>query len=1092
MSENQKKNENAWIPIVGIGASAGGLEAFEKFFSNMAPDSGMAFVLVSHLDPDRKSLLTEIITKYTRMNVEEIQDGIEIKKNNTYIIPPNRDLELKEGHLYLTEFKASHGLRLPIDLFFRSLASDQKERSICIILSGTGSDGTIGSRIIKGEQGLVMVQDPKSAKYDGMPRSAINTGTVDYVLPPENMPEKLIDYVKNLMVFEDKDALKSKIQDHEDGFPEIFSLLLSETGYDFSKYKKNTLLRRIQRRMTLMNINNFGKYLNFLKDDPSEIKKLFQDLLIGVTNFFRDNDAFQIISKDIIPSMVNNVKTDEPLRIWVPACSTGEEAYTMAILIQEYLDKNNLKNKFQIFGTDIDEKAIDAARQGQYPDGIRMDVPPEYIKEYFILENKRLKIKKEIRNSIIFAVQNVISDPPFSRLDLICCRNLLIYLTPEIQKELLLLFYYSLNRNGFLFLGNSESISSAANFFSVKNSKWKIYQKNEQTLPFKDKLRHFPPISDHAFQTKMKGRYNSSEKLNYKDLIDGFLLKRYAPSAVMVNDDLEILYFHGQTGKYLEPSEGNARFNIIEMAREGYRLDLKSAIRRAKTQSKEAIIKDITIKTNGGHIHFDLTIIPNFLSNHLEGLVLVLFEDKEGVMTQEDKEIIIPLNEISDNRVKELENELHSTKEDLQTTIEELETSNEEIKSTNEELQSSNEELQSTNEELQTSKEELQSINEELLTVNAELESKLSDLSTLNNDLVNLMASTEIPTIFLNKHFEIRRFTPSCQNIFNLIESDVGRPLHHISHNLKYDSLIQDAKKVMKTLTPLKIDVEGKNGYWYSMKIIVYRTLNDVIDGVTITFFNITKRRIAEQQLKKSEKEYKEAYNLANFYKDLFAHDMNNILQGVLSSMEYFSLFKDDPKKMEKLGDIATVIKNHVKRGIKLISNVRKLSELEESKIKLKPITIKHVIDKTISDLKNSFKDRIIEVEIDGLSEEMKILGDELAYNVFENILNNSIKYNFEEDVVDIHIIVSRVQKDNVNYLKFEIKDFGIGIREERKKVIFMRQFSKDISDRGMGIGLSLVYKIILKYGGEIWVEDRVKGDYSKGTNFIVLLKEAI
>lgn len=1082
---NQEKN----FPIVGIGSSAGGLEALKTFFINMPADSDMAFVLVTHLDPNRKSILSEIITKFTKMKVEEVEDGDEIKKNHTYILPPNKNLMIRQKHLYLSAPDAPRGLRLPINFFFRSLAEDQKEHAICIILSGTGTDGTIGLREIKGAGGMVVVQDPQTAKYDGMPRSAIGTGIVDFILPPVEIPKKLITYVSQFLNAKEKSIIEPKIQLH-DRLPEIFNLLNIETGYDFSKYKINTLRRRIERRMTVTNVLSIDEYLAYLKEHPNEINTLFRDLLIGVTSFFRDKKAFNIIKDEIIPLIIKNVDHKRTIRVWIPACSTGEEVYSIAILLYDYLDNKKLNYKLQIFGTDADKGAINAARQGIYPNGSAMDIPPEYIKKYFNEEDKKLKIKKKIRNLIVFAVQNLISDPPFSKMDLISCRNLLIYLKPDIQKDILHQFYYSLNRNGYLFLGSSESISSVSSFYSVVDSKWKIFQKVEN-LPSRDKkIRSFPPLIQYSKKLKIREIKEVPKEKDYANIIFEFLMNKYTPPAVIINKNLDILYFHGQTGKFLAISEGKANFNINEMAREGYRLELRSAIRKAEYQKKGVLIKNIKIKSNGDIISFNLQVIPYFDNKYSEGLFIIIFEEMpQEKSVDENGEIIESFNEITDERVKELEDELNTTKQQLQTIIEELETSNEELKSTNEELQSSNEELQSTNEELQTSKEELQSINEELITVNSELEIKIKELSLVNNDLANLIASTETATIFLDMNLKIKRFTPYCTRIFNLVESDIARPIYHITHKLKYDSLIEDVYKVKENLIPIQLDVEDKNNSWYSLRIFPYQTLDNEVDGVVINFFDITKRKKIAQKLEKSEKKYKEAYTLANFYKDILVHDMNNILQIINSSIEYFSISPNEPEKMKQFDKICEIIKNQVKRGAILISNIAKLSKIDENKAGLILINIKKILNKAIEDQIDSFQDKKITVNINGLTDEMMILGDNMLISVFENILNNGIKFNSNEENITIDIEISRLQIEGIDYIKFEFKDYGIGIRDEKKQNIFMRKSSRDILQKGMGMGLSLVYKIVQRYDGKIWIEDRVKGNHTQGSNFIVLLR---
>jgi len=1223
-----KKEKNSTnFPIVGIGASAGGLEAFEKFFSNMPSDSGMAFILVPHLDPTHKSILTELIRKYTKMNVVEIEDGMDVKPNHAYIIPPNYDLKIERKKLYILKPSAPRGLRLPIDFFFRTLAEDQKEKAICIVLSGTGTDGTLGLREIKGREGMVMVQDPASAKYDGMPRSAINSAIVDYILPVEELPEQLIAFVEKTFSSIESKVIKPNLQT-KDYLEKIFYLLRSHAGHEFSAYKDNTLLRRIDRRITITKTSTIEKYVIYLETNPKELEFLFREILIGVTNFFRDKEAFKHLQEKVIPELFKNKINAKIIRIWIPACSTGEEAYSIAILINEYKERIKKDIKVQIFGTDIDDVAIEKARQGIYPDGVAVDIPTEYIKKYFNLHDNMLQIKKSIRNDIVFATQNVITDPPFSKMDLISCRNLLIYLLSDIQNKMLLLFHYALNDNGFLFLGSSESITKVSSYYRVIEKKWKIFQRKEPLLPIGERERFFPPLIDYNYKADYPLDSGLQEKISYNEIIEEFLLNEYAPPAVIINKEYKILYFHGRTGEFLEPSTGDARLNILDMAREGFRLELTTALRKANSTKKDVIYKNLKVKTNGTSVSLNLIVKPIFEAPMMEGLFMVLFEKILSKPKEESIEIKLEsIDDLTKQRIKQLEDELNSTKQSLQTTIEELETSNEELKSTNEELQSSIEELQSTNEELQTSKEELQSVNEELMTVNAELEARIMDLSIANNDLANLMESTEISTIFLDLDFNTNLFTPSATRILNLIDSDIGRPIQHISSNLKYNNLLIDIEEVLKSLIPKEQDVQDNNNNWYTMKITPYRTIDNIINGVVITFFDITKRKEIERDLLISEsflnsvidqspyatwisdehgtlirinqaclnllnlneeeivgiynifkdnlieeqghmhlvnsvynegkaarftmvydrsnlenisiekypkvivdisifpildiygkitnaviqeiditertrtnqiiveskEKIQEAYNLANFYKDLFAHDMRNILQSMVLAVEYYSKFRDDPEQLKELGDISEILKYHLNRGSTLIGNIKKLSDINEEERELSPIEISGQLITAVENIKTSFKKRNIKIDFNEFSNDIKVIGNELLAEIFDNILNNAVKFNNNETEVKIDINISKVQDNGTKFIKIEFKDYGEGVEDEKKKTLFEKTYNRDKTHKrmGMGMGLSLVKKIVDTFGGKIFIENRIEGDYTKGSNFVLLLKEA-
>ncbi len=844
---NTEVSSGLKFPVIGIGASAGGLEAFEQFFTNIPSDTGMAFVLVTHLDPTHKSILSDLIKRYTRMTVVQAEDKELIKPNWAYIIPPNQNMTIKEGKLHLTERLEFKGMRLPIDQFFRSLAEEKQEKSIGIVLSGTGTDATLGLREIKGVGGMVMVQDPVTAKYDGMPRSAIDNVIVDFILPPNEMPEYLIKYVKHLPSDIEQLGANIKIRD---SLEEIFTLLHNKVGHDFSAYKLNTLFRRIERRMTVCHITQYSDYIQYLKDYPEEIDNLFRELLIGVTNFFRDKEAFKTFNEQVVSKLFENKNPRDTIRIWILGCSTGEEAYSIAMLVKERIDLLNKEIKVQIFATDIDARAIDKARQGIFPDNIIVDIPLDLITKYFSLENNFYQIKKKIRDMIVFAVQNAITDPPFSNVDLICCRNLLIYLTPEIQKKLLLLFHYSLNQNGYLFLGNSESINEFANYFNVINKKWKIFQKKEINLIDRDFTRPFPPLVDYTHKRKPLEKKEIPTKINYRNLIEQLLIEKYAPTSVIINEKFNVLYTHGHTYKFLELPSGETNLNLLNMARESYKLKLIAGLRKLTLTKKEIRFNNLKIDEDGNYISFNLILSPILNPKPMEDLILIQFEEIYPKKDEKEKSITEETEDVSQLRIKQLEMELSSTKQYLQTTIEELETSNEELKSTNEELQSTNEELQSTNEELQTSKEELQSINEELVTVNTELDAKIVEITKANNDMNNLLSTINVGTLFLDDNLNINRFTPPTSNIFNLIQTDIGRPISDISSNLEYKDIMKNSKKVLKTLIPFEVDVKNINNTWYTMRIVPYRTADNKIEGIVISFIDITKRKLIEEKLR--------------------------------------------------------------------------------------------------------------------------------------------------------------------------------------------------------------------------------------------------
>jgi two-component system, chemotaxis family, CheB/CheR fusion protein len=873
------------IPIVGIGASAGGLAAFESFFSGLPAnaDPGIAFVLVQHLAPDHKSILTDLIRRYTKLQVNEVEDGMVVRPNCAYIIPPGRDMACLGGALSLLEPTAPRGQRLPIDFFFRSLAQDQGERAIGIVLSGTGSDGSLGVRAIKGEGGMVMAQTPDSTEYDGMPRSAIATGVVDYVLPPAEMAAQIIAYVARAggAAHPPGAAPATRPAKGENALKKIFILLRAQTGHDFSHYKSNTVNRRIERRMAVQQIETLEAYANFMQQTPAEVTALFRDLLIGVTSFFRDPDAFKAVQELIIPKLFIGKTADSVIRVWSPGCATGEEAYSLAMLLTERQEAPRRGFKVQFFATDIDAQAIATARIGVYPASISSDVPPERLTRFFTLEpdGGSYRIHKSIRDMLVFSEQDVIKDPPFSRLDLISCRNLLIYMDVDLQKKLIPVLHYALNPGGFLFLGTSETVSEYADLFSVIDRKLKLYQKKEDMhgAPRMPLGRFLPPVSAvEALHERIAGRPAGPRKLPLRELTEQALLQQVAPAAALVTGNGDILYLHGRTGMYLEPAPGETGVNnILKMAREGLRRDLATSLHRAAATREMVHLTNLRVKTNGDVIHVNLTVRSvagaPAVSPETPPLFLIIMEQVEPEpAAQPDSAPAAP--EISptldaDSRIAALQQELRAKEEYLQTTNEELETANEELKSSNEEMQSVNEELQSTNEELETSKEELQSVNEELSTVNAELQTKVADLSRANNDMNNLLAGIGIATVFVDHSLHILRFTPAATRIINLIQSDIGRPVGHLVSNLAgYDSLAADTQAVLESLVPKELEVQIRgSGVWYSMRILPYRTLDNVIEGAVLTFVDITSLKQAQEALRQSQQKFASVFEKASF-----------------------------------------------------------------------------------------------------------------------------------------------------------------------------------------------------------------------------------
>ncbi len=827
------------FPIVGIGASAGGLEALEEFFSKMPVDSGMAFVVIQHLDPTHVGIMPELLQRITGMKVMQATDRLIVKPNNVYVIPPNKSLSLLHGALHLFDPVESRGLRLPIDIFFRSLAEDQHENSIGIILSGMGSDGSLGLKAIKEKNGMVLVQTPSTAKFDGMPTSAAESVIADIIAPANELPAKLmtsLKYIPLVIADSNTDLIKNYLE-------KIIILLREHTGHDFSLYKKNTLIRRVERRKSVHQIETLKNYVHYLQENPAEVEILFKELLIGVTSFFRDPAVWEMLKEKVLPDFLNELPENREIRVWVPGCSTGEEAYSLAIVFKEALGgmKPRKNQTLQIFATDIDIDAIDKARKGFFNKNITADVSPERIDRYFNVEKDGYRVASSIREMIIFAPQNVIKDPPFTKLDIISCRNMLIYMEPELQKKVIALFQYSLNPQGLMILGTSETLWGCRDEFSAQDTKLKIFKRTAVNAA---------SVAMELPGTLLRYKSETESKVpivveNIQTLADQVLLQKFSPPSVLVNEKGDIIYITGRTGKYLEPAAGKANLNIHAMAREGLREILPGAIRKAYQSYDPVKFPDIKIGSDSDSHFVDLTVQRLEAPVPLRGLIMIIFKDIPGTVQHKSEK------KKSMGEQKEKDNELQRCYEELRTAREEMQTSQEELRSANEELQSTNEELQSTNEELTTSKEEMQSLNEELQTVNIELQSKVNNYIHVNDDLNNLLNSTEIATLFIDKEFNIRRFTEQVKNIIKIREADIGRPYTDLVTNLKYPEIDDHTRQVIKSLVPIETAITTHDGRWFNVRIMPYRTLDNRIDGLVITFNDITLAKKLEFELRK-------------------------------------------------------------------------------------------------------------------------------------------------------------------------------------------------------------------------------------------------
>ena len=898
---DKASSEQKRFPVVGVGASAGGLEALEQFISGLPEKNGIAFVVVIHTHPDHPTRIPELLRRKSSVEIVLIEDGMTVETNTVYVPPSDRDTIIEDGVLRLQERPRRSHVHMPIDIFLRSLAEERGGRAGCIILSGTGTDGTGGLRLIKEKAGVAVAQDQKSARHTGMPASAIDTGMVDYVLTPQEMADQLIAY------FRHPAALKTGRQENKkppEQLSEILSLLADNTDHDFSHYKKNTVVRRIERRMIVNQCGSMADYLGFLQKNPDETHRLFQDLLIGVTNFFRDPEVFDFAEKEVLPELLSQGGNNENVRVWVPGCSTGEEAYSIAIIILETMEKLGIKRFLQIFATDIDADAINKARQGVYPKNIAADVSKTRLDTFFTEEKNHYRINKDIRELIVFAEQNVLRDPPFMHLEMLVCRNLLIYLEPAAQNKLIPLFHYNLKPSGILFLGTSEQPGRFEDLFTPVHKRFSIYKKRDRRSP----LSHPIPFPAGGKRT-VRNTPDKSQTSHGRDdddpdiarIMEKKLLKHHTPACVIVSAYGDILYFHGRTGKFLEHAQGKPNLKITEMAREGLRHALSTALRKAVDNNEKVVESNVRVKTNGSHVHIDLTVQP-FNEPAMKDHYMVLFTELPASFfdfeSREKKAEEVPENDAA-RKIAALEQELANLKEDYRTTEAELETANEELKSANEEMYSSNEELQSTNEELESSREELESLNEELSTVNSELHQKVTEVEEAYSRITHVLNSTGIAILFLDNDLKIRRFTEEASQLINLIEKDVDRPLDHISHNLDISSLKDRVGSVLRQLSSKEEEVRTTDGRWYRMRIMPHRTDSNKIEGVVLTFINIDPQKAAQKKLDDS-------YHSAKRFADAIVDTVRESLvvldadkQVDMANRRYYETFQTSPEKTE-------------------------------------------------------------------------------------------------------------------------------------------------------------------------------------------------
>lgn len=827
--------------FVCLGSSAGGLTALEKIFATLPADLGVAYILVMHLDPNMITHTDELIQRHTGMPVQKAEEGIQVQGNSVYVIPPNKALKIAHGIFHLSD-----RVRMPIDTFLTSLAIEHKEKVIAIILSGAGSDGSLGIKSVKEEGGLVIVQNPSTAEFDGMPLNAAATNVADLIVDLADIPQQITHWISNQgRLIPDHERPQQALSVSLE-LQRIVMILRTHSGHDFSLYKKNTLRRRIERRMIAQKVETLGGYVRLLETEPTERERLLKEILIGVTSFFRDPEAFDSLKAQVLPQLLQHVVNDRSLRIWIPGCSTGEEAYSIAMCVFEAYQANPWDIELRIFASDIDKDSIEVAREGRYPKTIAAEISPERLKNFFVEGVNDYKVKKEIKERIIFAVHNAVRDPPFSKVDFVSCRNLMIYLEPALQHKLLRIFHYALNPGGMLFLGSSETTGDVSNHFIPFDKKWKFFErKNTPAVPSRA-MEFDPPYSFHPVPIeRAHTTLPTPRKPTIRELSHDLLLSAYVPPTLICDAGGEILFIHGRMADYLETAAGEAQMNIFTMARDEIKLEISRGFHKVLTSSEIARFAGIKLKRHNDVLSIDIIVRPAPDPSLQQKLLLVTFESNSIEPISPENQIHLDRKDI-DEHTQNLERELLFTREHMQSLVEQLETSNEELKSMNEELQSSNEELQSSNEELETAKEELQAVNEELVTLNTELQSKIEELSTANNDLDNFLSSSSIATIFLNRYLLITRYSRSATRIFNLIPSDIGRSLGDFATQMKYDKVLQDAEEVLNILAPIERVVELKDGRTLFMRITPYKTGDNVIDGVVIGFSDITEQNRQE------------------------------------------------------------------------------------------------------------------------------------------------------------------------------------------------------------------------------------------------------
>jgi two-component system CheB/CheR fusion protein len=1052
------------FPVVGIGASAGGLDACRKLMDALPADSGMAFILVQHLDPTHESMMVDLLAGHTLMSVRQATDGMVIERDHLYVIPPGHYLSVGNGALRLSQPQARHGARLPFDFLLHSLAEMYGPRAVCVILSGTGADGSLGLKAVKEKHGLVIAQDPDEASYDGMPRNAIMTGAVDLVLPVPKIPAALVKYGRRTALSHKQNNLRPQ-DGPEDQLAEIINLLRTKTAHDFRLYKPGTLQRRIARRMATAAIKADGmdRYLEMLRSDAGEIDLLAKDLLINVTSFFRDPKVFDFLAEKIIPDLVRGHTPDHPLRIWIAACSTGEETYSLAMLFHEQIRTSKRNIKLQVFASDVDPDAVACAREGLYPGTIEADVSAARLARFFSKDDHNYRVLPELRAAVVFTVQDVLADPPFSRLDLVSCRNLLIYLRPEAQAKVISLFHFALREGGLLLLGSSETLGNADGRFEIISKQERLYRHIGHSRP--GELGFSMSGGDGVRAPARAGqRQLPSHQTALADLCRRLVMETYAPAAILINRKHECLYSLGPTDRYLRVAPGHSTHDLLAMVRQDTRTKLRSAIQMASQGTAQIIVPGGRTNHDGDPGSFSIAVQP--VLSEGQKLLLVCFIDDP----KQERKRGRPITRHDTSRVAELEQELEATRTELQGAIRNLEISSEEQKAINEEALSVNEEYQSTNEELTTSKEELQSLNEELTALNGQLQETLERQRTTSNDLQNVLYSTDVATIFLDTDLNIRFFTPATKALFNVIPGDVGRPLADLSSLAADGALLADAQTVLHTLVPLEREIEAQSGAWYIRRILPYRTQDNGVEGVVITFVDITGRKHTADALEAAERQAERANAAKSRFLAAASHDLRQPLQ-TLSLMQGILATKIKEQKTDEALKLVARLDQAAAAMAGMLNGLLDINQIEAGTVHAEMATfpIKGLLDRLGDEFiyQSQAKGLALRVVPCGLS----IHSDSrLLEQIIRNLLSNALKYTKRGKV----LLGCRRRKE---MLSIEIWDTGVGIPNEELQSIFEEYHQLDNAarerNRGLGLGLAIVQRLGNLLGHRVSVRSR-------------------